>query len=178
MQQLTRGQAERSISQQIQAVYRNQLGHQPGKVTCQIFDAKLAIVIEDAVTSPEQLLAEEGRTDLVAQVRTDLDRAIRPYLKSVIEKTLNVGVLDLMSDSTLETGRTGIIAVLETQPQLRTVAPHRRLAQPDFLSTSGAPSESASTTTNGSAAPEAEPEVVHAASDVEPAPESSEGERE
>jgi uncharacterized protein YbcI len=132
MQPLTRGQAERTISQQVQAVYRNQLGHQPGKVTCQIFDAKLAIVIEDAVTSPEQLLAEEGRIDLVAQVRTDLDRAIRPHLKSVIESVLNVNVLDLMSDSTLETGRTGVIAVLETSPQLRSVAPHRRHHQSEF----------------------------------------------
>lgn len=135
MQYLTRGQAERSISQQIQAVYRHQLGHLPGKVTCQIFDAQVAIIIEDAVTSPEQLLAEEGRTDLAAQVRTDLDRAIRPYLKLVIEKVLNVNVLDLMSDSTLETGRSGIIAVLEMPPQLRSVAAQRsKLNQPEPLS--------------------------------------------
>jgi uncharacterized protein YbcI len=115
----TRGQAERALSQRIQALYRTQLGHQPGKITCQIFDEKLAIVIEDSVTQPEQLLAEDGRIELAEQVREDLDNAIRPHLKSLIEEILQVSVLDLLSDATLETGRTGMIVVLETPPQVR-----------------------------------------------------------
>lgn len=118
-QTLTRGQAERTLSQRIQAMYRSQLGHQPGKITCQIFDEKLAIVIEDSVTQPEQLLAEEGRVELAEQVRADLDSAIRPHLKTLIEDVLNVEVLDLLSDATLETGRTGMIVVLESPPQVR-----------------------------------------------------------
>lgn len=115
----TRGQAERSLSQRIQALYRDQLGHQPGKVTCQLFEEKLAIVIEDSVTQPEQLLAEEGRVELAEQVRADLDSAIRPHLKSLIEEILGVAVLDLLSDATLDTGRTGMIVVLETAPDVR-----------------------------------------------------------
>lgn len=116
----TRGQIERTLSQQVQALYRNQLGHQTGKVTCQIFDEKLVLIIEDSLTRPEQLLAEKGQTELVEQVRTDLDQAIRPHLKSLIEEVLDVSVLDLLTDATLETGRTGIIAVLKSQPQVRT----------------------------------------------------------
>jgi uncharacterized protein YbcI len=116
---LTRGQAERMLSQRIQALYRTQLGHQPGKITCQLFDEKLAIVIEDSVTQPEQLLAEEGRVELAEQVRSDLDSAIRPHLKALIEEILAVEVLDLLSDATLETGRTGMIVVLENPPQVR-----------------------------------------------------------
>ncbi|MBD2017123.1 DUF2294 domain-containing protein [Microcoleus sp. FACHB-53] len=115
----TRGQLERLLSQRLQALYRDQLGHQPGKVTCQIFDEKLALIIEDSITPPEQLLADRGQADLAQQVRSELDEAIKPGLKALIEEVLGVSVLDLLSDATLETGRTGIIAVLEVTPEVR-----------------------------------------------------------
>ncbi|HEY9831851.1 MAG TPA: DUF2294 domain-containing protein [Stenomitos sp.] len=115
----TRGQLERLLSQRLQALYRDQLGHQPGKVTCQIFDEKVALIIEDSITPPEQLLADRGQADLAEQVRSELDEAIKPGLKSLIEEVLGVSVLDLLSDATLETGRTGIIAVLEVTPEVR-----------------------------------------------------------
>jgi uncharacterized protein YbcI len=118
----TRGQVERSLSQRIQALYRKQLGHRTGKVTCQLFDAKVAIVIEDSITQPEQLLAQEGKEELVEQFRGDLDQAIQPKLKNTIEEILQVQVLDLLSDATLETGRTGIIAVLDKAPSVRNPA--------------------------------------------------------
>lgn len=118
-QTLTRGQVERTLSQQLQALYRSQLGHQTGKITCQLLDDKLMIVVEDSVTQPEQLLAEEGHKELAEQVRTDLDAAVRPHLKTLIEEALGVDVLDLLSDATLETGRTGIIVVLASSPAVR-----------------------------------------------------------
>ncbi|MCU0525384.1 MAG: DUF2294 domain-containing protein [Elainella sp. Prado103] len=118
-QTLTRGQLERNLSQQIQSLYRIQLGHQPSKVTCQLFDEKLAIIIENSVTQPEQLLAEEGKLELAEQVRADLDQAMRPQLRSLVETELGVTVLDLLSDATLETGRTGMIVVLENSPPVR-----------------------------------------------------------
>lgn len=122
----TRGQLERTLSQGIQALYRTQLGHQPSKVACQLFDEKLVIIIEDSVTQPEKLLAEEGRENLAEQVHSDLDQAIRPHLKALIESTIGVQVVDLMSDGTLETGRTGVIAVLENAPTVRLPAAVRR----------------------------------------------------
>jgi uncharacterized protein YbcI len=115
----TRGQLERSLSQRLQALYRDQLGHQPGKVTCQLFDEKLAIILEDSITPPEQLLADRGQTELAQQVHAELDEAIQPQLKVVIEEVLGVNVLDILSDATLETGRTGIIAVLDLTPEVR-----------------------------------------------------------
>jgi uncharacterized protein YbcI len=115
----TRGQLERSLSQRLQALYREQLGHQPSKVTCQLFDEKLAIIVENSITPPEQLLANNGQTELAEQVRSDLDKAIQPQLKELIEDVLGVSVLDLLSDATLETGRTGIIAVLDVTPEVR-----------------------------------------------------------
>ncbi|MCM1981897.1 DUF2294 domain-containing protein [Lyngbya confervoides] len=115
----TSGQLERSLSQKIRAFYSEQLGHQPSKVSCQLFDSQLAIILEDTVTKPERILAEEGKDDLAEQVREDLDRALQPQLKTLIEEILSVPVLDILSDSTLNTGRGGIIVILERAPQIR-----------------------------------------------------------
>lgn len=115
----TVGQLERELSQRLQALYRDQLGQRPSKATCQVFDTKLAIVLEGSVTQPEQLLAEEGQKDLAKQVRADLDQALRPQIKQLIEEVLQVDVLDLLSDAALDTGRTGIIAILSRTPDVR-----------------------------------------------------------
>lgn len=115
----TRGQVERTLSQRIQALYRNQLGHQPSQVTCQIFEEKIAIVLENAVTQPEQLLVNSGQQELAEKVRSDLDAAIQPQLKEIIEEVVGVPVIDLLSDAKLETGRSGTIAILGAVPQFR-----------------------------------------------------------
>lgn len=115
----TRGQLERKLSQEIQAFYRRHLGHQPSKVTCQLFDSKLAVILEDSITNAEQILVEEGKEDLAVKVRSNLDDAIQPELKQLIESIVKVEVIDILSDATLTTGRTGIIAVLENTPEVR-----------------------------------------------------------
>ena len=116
---VTRGQLERTLSQSIQALYRNELGHQPSKITCQIFDSKIAIIMENSLTKPEQLLAENGKEDLAEQVRSDLEEVIQPQIKALIEKIVGIDVIDLLSDSKLDTGRSGTIAVLADSPALR-----------------------------------------------------------
>ncbi len=122
VQTSTRGQIERRLSQTIQSLYRNQLGHHTGKVTCQLADEKLTIVIESSVTQPELLLADDGETALAQQVRASLTAAMRPQIKAVIEQVLSINVLDLLGEAVLATGRTGIIAILESSPQLRVAA--------------------------------------------------------
>ena len=57
----TVGQLERAISQKVQAAYKQHLGHQPKKVSCQMFDSKVVIVLEDSITQPEKILAAAGR---------------------------------------------------------------------------------------------------------------------
>ena len=115
----TRGQLERTLSQRIQALYRDQLGHQPSQVSCQILDTKIVIILENAVTQPEQLLVNSGQQELAEQVRSDLDAAIQPQLKELIEEVVGVPVIDLLSDAKLDTGRTGTIAILAKEPPVR-----------------------------------------------------------
>lgn len=116
---LTRGQLERKLSQKIQAFYRQHLGHQPSKVTCQIFDAKLAIILENSITNAEQILVDEGKSELAEKVRTNLDNAIQPELKELIEETTGIKIIDILSDATFDTGRTGIIIILSGTPKIR-----------------------------------------------------------
>jgi uncharacterized protein YbcI len=115
----TCGQLERSLSQSIQAFYRDKIGQRPSKVTCQLFDEKVAIIIENSISNAEQLLFQEGQTKLVEEIHSALDEVIKPQLKALMEEILKVGVLDLLSDATQETGRTGMIAVLTETPQVR-----------------------------------------------------------
>ncbi|MEG4573010.1 DUF2294 domain-containing protein [Microcoleus sp. N3A4] len=115
----TRGKLERSLAQGIQALYRSLLGHQTSQALCNLLDNKLIIVIENGLTQPEKLLAQNGQEDLALQVRTQLESALELPLKELIQKILGVGVTDLLSDATLETGRTGTIAILEYPPKFR-----------------------------------------------------------
>lgn len=115
----TRGQIERTLSQRILAFYRQQLGHQPSKVTCLFFENKLAIIIEDSITTAEKVLAGEGQQELARKVRSELEQATKPQLRELIKEIVDVEVIDLLSDATLETGRTGMLAVLATPPKVR-----------------------------------------------------------
>lgn len=115
----TRGQLERTLSQRIQALYRTQLEHQPSRVVCQIFDEKIAIVLEDSITQPEQLLVNKGQEELAEKVRSELDDALQPQLKELIEEVVGVAVIDLLSNSKIETGRAATVAILANPPQVR-----------------------------------------------------------
>ncbi|QUY44285.1 DUF2294 domain-containing protein [Acaryochloris marina] len=115
----TRGQLERSLAQKVQALYRHELGQKPSKVSCQLCGEKFIIILEDSLTQPEQILAQGGQEDLAEKVRTNLDDFMKPQLKSLVEDVAGVNVTDLLSDVTLESGLTGIIAVLEEMPTLR-----------------------------------------------------------
>lgn len=115
----TRGQIERTLSQRIQGLYRSQLEHQPSRVSCQIFDEKVAIILEDAITQPEQLLVNSGQEDLAQEVRSEIDEALKPQIKELIEEIVGVTVVDLLSNAKLDTGRTATVAILAETPKLR-----------------------------------------------------------
>lgn len=115
----TRGQLERKLSQLIQSLYTKEIGHQPSKIICQLSDKSLTIILEDSITQPEQLLAQQGQDDLAKEVRSNLDEALKPKLQEVVESVLAVKAIDILSNATLDTGRTGIVVVLESAPKFR-----------------------------------------------------------
>ncbi|WP_017327988.1 DUF2294 domain-containing protein [Synechococcus sp. PCC 7336] len=115
----TSGQLERTLSQRMSSLFAERLGHRPSQVTCQLSQQQVAIVVEGSITPAEQLLSTESDSELAEDVRDSLDEALRPDIKQIVEDSLQVGVQDMMSDATLETGRTGIIVMLEEVPQTR-----------------------------------------------------------
>ncbi|MBD2576376.1 DUF2294 domain-containing protein [Oscillatoria sp. FACHB-1406] len=115
----TSGELERSLAQSLQALYNCHLGHRPQKLICHLFANKLAVVGEEAITPVEQLLLKNGGSDLNQVVRTTIESAIKPHLKALIEEILGVQVVELLCDTTLETGYTGILAILTQTPRVR-----------------------------------------------------------
>jgi uncharacterized protein YbcI len=108
-----RGQLERNLAQRIQALYRTHLEHRLTEVSCQVFDNKVAIILENSVTRPVQLLAAQGKQELAEQVRSNINQMLEPQLKALVEE-----VVGWLSDAKLESGRTGTIAILASQPQV------------------------------------------------------------
>lgn len=114
----TSGQLERTLSQRILALYRTQTGHRLERVTSQIVDQKIVIVLENSVTQPEQFLIGNGKEELAEAIHVNLNEAIQPQIRELIEDVVGVAVIDLLSDAKLDTERTGFIAMLAEAPRL------------------------------------------------------------
>jgi uncharacterized protein YbcI len=114
MPSLANDRLSQALSEQIQHLYQTHLGHHPSKITCQSFEGKLAILLEDALTSPEQLLFSQGQAELVRQVRDCLHEILRPRIKTLIQEIMDVPVVDLLTATQLETGRVSFVVVLSS----------------------------------------------------------------
>lgn len=115
----TSGQLERQISQGVQALYRLQFGHLPSRVTCHIFDNKVAIVAEDTVTAIERVLRDCSQIDLAREVRSAICETFTARIGQKVTEILDVKVADVVGDSNLENGYIGAIVFLESFPKVR-----------------------------------------------------------
>ncbi|MBW4446894.1 MAG: DUF2294 domain-containing protein [Spirirestis rafaelensis WJT71-NPBG6] len=113
------GQLEREISQGISSLYNTQLGLRPSKVICHCFDKEIVITLEDSVTLVEQALIDGNYRKLAEEIRVTLNKIIKPQIKDLIEEIIDRNVIDVISNSSLATNRTGIIAILEQSPAVR-----------------------------------------------------------
>lgn len=106
------------LSDRIHDLYQNQLEHELSEITYQAFDNTLVILMEGTLTKPEKLLKERDRQELARKVRSALDRHIQPQIKALVEEITDSTVVDFLYDSTIDTERTGAIAVFELAPKL------------------------------------------------------------
>ena len=116
---LTRGEMERSLSQYIQAFYRNQLGCKTRKVSCHILQNKVAIAIENSLTPVEKLLDNYNDSEFTKDLRNRIDAIVKKQLPSGMEDILSVKITDLTIDTTLNHSFTGIVALLAEAPMVR-----------------------------------------------------------
>ena len=120
----TFGQLERQLSQSIQKLYREDLGHSPKKVTCKFFKNQLSIVIEDALTAVEKaLVSQENENQTIENLNSAINDAIKLKLKTIIETVLAVEVDDILFSSNIDTMRAGAIVILSQLPQIRNQKP-------------------------------------------------------
>ena len=84
----------------------------------QLFEAKLAVIVENSITNAEQILINEGKNDLAETIRSILDDVLKPQLIKLIETITETTVVDILSDATINTRRTGIIAIFQSTPQV------------------------------------------------------------
>ena len=115
----TAGQIEREISQALNGLYRQELGHQPGKITCQLFEKKVVLVIEDSLSRPEKLLLTQGNSEIALQAHEELLDALKEKAKRCIADVTGMSVLDILVDSNVETSRMGLIVMLEQAPDVK-----------------------------------------------------------
>ena len=115
----TRGQIERNLTQRLQALYQEELGQRPRKVTCQFFDEKLAIVLEQITTPAERFLVTNERQDFAENLRLQLDAAIKPKVLSLIEEIAGVSVNTILINTDLNYAVSGIITILTSAPLIR-----------------------------------------------------------
>lgn len=115
----TRGQLERELSQKIYAFYREKLQQNPSKIISQILEKKIVVVIEESISNTEKILIEQGKIKLAKEVRDNLDFSLKSELQELIKEVTGVKVIDILTDATLKTARTGIIIILDSMPQIR-----------------------------------------------------------
>ena len=119
---------ESILSERIQNLYQKQLQHEIKDITYHFFENTLIIMMEGTLTPPEQLLNENQHQQLAKQVREVIDRLIQPQIRISIEQVMDVKVVDFLCDTTIDTSRTGAIAILGFKPQDSTRA---RVTPPD-----------------------------------------------
>lgn len=129
----TRGQLERQLSQEAQALYRSLFGHLPQKVVCHIFADKIAIIAEDTVTAIEQMLQNNSQSELASDIRTAISEAFAIRLRQKIREIMGLQVVDLVCDSSLDSGYLGAIAFLEKTPNTRLARKERYQNKSVFL---------------------------------------------
>ncbi|MBW4440303.1 MAG: DUF2294 domain-containing protein [Plectolyngbya sp. WJT66-NPBG17] len=115
----TRGQIERTIGQRLQALYRERTGQRPERVICQFFDEKLAIVLEQVSTPAERFLLDSGRKEVAEKFRDELENSMKAEVIALIEEVGMTSVAQLLSRTNLESGFSGLIAILKDPPSVR-----------------------------------------------------------
>jgi uncharacterized protein YbcI len=112
----TRAQIERTLIQQIQNFYRQRIGQRPSKAICQIFDDGLSVILQHTVSPAEQTLLDAGREEFAKRLRSELNEAIKPPLKALIEDIIGTCVVAILIDSDLSSGFSSVTAVVTDLP--------------------------------------------------------------
>ena len=118
-------QLERNLSQKIREFYSTENNFPPQQVTCKLFSKYLAIVLDEALTPVEQSLLAQEKIELVEQIRREMSLIFRPKLIQLIEETVEVKAIEILTDISYVSNKAGILVVLSELPKVRSSALNR-----------------------------------------------------
>jgi uncharacterized protein YbcI len=116
----TKGQYESEISEAVISFEKEFMGRGPLETKTYIIDDMVLVRLKNVLTRAELKLANaEDRSDgreLIKRVRSTLLEQGRPFLRTAVERILNVKVKSLHTDISTVTGERVIIFSLESAP--------------------------------------------------------------
>ena len=112
-------QLERNLSQKIREFYSTENNFPPQQVTCKLFSKYLAIVLDEALTPVEQSLLAQEKIELVEQIRREMSLIFRPKLIQLIEETVEVKAIEILTDITYASNKASILVILSELPKVR-----------------------------------------------------------
>lgn len=121
--QKTRGQLERTLCQKIQALYRDLIGQYPSHAVSRLLDRKLIILLQDSSPPVEKFLFSTGHLELVERIQLEIETALRPRLKALVEDVLQVKVISLLLATDAGSGFSSVAVLLDRPPALREQSP-------------------------------------------------------
>ena len=119
----TNKQLETKICQSIRDLYKNKIEFISSKISCKLFAKHLIIVIEEGLSLVERNLWKTGKTELSTELSIQLNSIIKLEVVKIIQEILQVDVIEIMSGSTHQTNRLGIMVVLSQSPSIKEFRP-------------------------------------------------------
>ncbi len=115
MPNLSKGQLEADISNEITKFEKEQLGRGPKEVRTFIIQDMVLVRLKGVLTLAEKsLVSEKDGARLVKQIRRKLIESSRPLLEKIIEEKTNTKVITIHTDISTQTGERIIVFVLDT----------------------------------------------------------------
>ncbi|MEL6442538.1 MAG: Na-translocating system protein MpsC family protein [Cyanobacteria bacterium J06621_8] len=111
-------QLEKRLSQNIKALYDEEINFSPQKITCKLFSRYLAVVSDEALTPLEKSLWGFGKKNLSEEIRFEIDNIIKPKLIRVIESIVEVKVEAVLSNAAFTLNKCGILIIFEEPPHV------------------------------------------------------------
>ena len=112
-------QLEKDLSLKIKALYNLEINFAPRKVACKLFSKYLAIVMDGALSPLEKSLLDRGKHETIARLREETFLVFRPKLSELIEEIVGVKIIEILSDTTFTSNKTGTLVVLSELPKVR-----------------------------------------------------------
>jgi uncharacterized protein YbcI len=107
------GELNAAVARAIVRVHRWHAGRGPTKARAFFRHDIVVAVLEDALTVTERSLIADDRRNAVAQLRIELNAAMRPALAHSVEALTTRRVVACMSDTDIEAGTSSVVFVLD-----------------------------------------------------------------